>query len=162
MKLDLQQRLSLYNQYEILKRLDPDQAKTYSKYQSIVSSGFEGSYFDLFSAIDEDAVPLEVCKEVTEILNLFRALEFAQRKAGYSSQELWAKFQGFDGNDEPMHYSYAVFLVQEDGRWGELKGQNLNSHFNVLDKYRAMLREWKQRGGRYELQPEDVEAIAKA
>jgi len=48
------------------------------------------------------------------------------------------KFDGFDGNYESEYMGIAQFLVEKMGRWESFKGREFNSHFQVVDRYRAM------------------------
>ena len=44
MELSKKDRIILFNQYEILKRLDTDNAEQYEIYQDILAQGFEYNY----------------------------------------------------------------------------------------------------------------------
>ena len=49
MELTKKERLILYNQYEILKKLDPDGEENYKIDQEILINGFKANYDDLAS-----------------------------------------------------------------------------------------------------------------
>jgi uncharacterized protein YfbU (UPF0304 family) len=162
MKLDKYQRLALFNQYEILKQVDPDNREDYERNQEIVSSGFEGAYSWLAEHI-YDPVPAAVCEEVISILDMYRAFDNSQKSGGFSTTEHWAQFQGFDGNGGTGHYGFACFLLDKEGKWEELHDRPRNSHSrSTLDKYRSMLTEWKRAGERPDLSQAEIEAIARA
>ena len=48
-------------------------------------------------------------------------------------------FRGFDGNNESDHYSVALFLINDMGRFNCFKDRDLNSHFPSINDYRRML-----------------------
>jgi uncharacterized protein YfbU (UPF0304 family) len=53
----------------------------------------------------------------------------------------WArdpKFAGFDGNNEGEYMSIARFLVEELGRFQDMKGRSFNSHSPRVARYGAM------------------------
>lgn len=54
MDLTKKERLILYNQYEILKRLDPDGETLYERDQEILINGFKANYGDLVSGFMEE------------------------------------------------------------------------------------------------------------
>ncbi len=152
------ERLILANQFRILELLDPENAEGYSIKQKILHEGFMLEYDNLLLGYDE--VPEEVCREVTDILDMFRALFCAIKlhpKAAINKKH--AKFQGFDGNNEELHLAYARFLIEDLNHWEESKLPDLNSHRQVLGRYRAMLRHWMETPERFELTPEDVNRI---
>ena len=66
MELSKKDRIILHNQYEILKRLDTDNAELYEEYQGILLNGFEYLYDDIGSLLDE--VPCSVSEKVHDIL----------------------------------------------------------------------------------------------
>jgi uncharacterized protein YfbU (UPF0304 family) len=108
-------------------------------------------------------VPGEVTDEVINILNMYRAFHNSQVNGGFRSSEHWAEFQGFDGNGGSGHFGFAKFLLDTEGKWEELHSRPRNSHSSfTLDKYRAMLREWKRLDKKYDLSQAEIDAIAKA
>ena len=50
-----------------------------------------------------------------------------------------ANFAGFSANEEFKHFSAAVGLIQDEGRFGRFHGRELDSHVPCLDGYRRML-----------------------
>ena len=48
-------------------------------------------------------------------------------------------FRGFDGNNESDHYSVALFLINDMGRFNCFKDRDLNSHLPSINDYRRML-----------------------
>lgn len=52
------------------------------------------------------------------------------------------EFVGFDGNNESQYMSIAKFLTKEMQRFTRFADRELNSHCQVIDGYRRMLREF--------------------
>lgn len=94
-------------------------------------------------------IPESTANEVGHILTMWRMLAGGYEKLSESDkQDVIAeaepvggkvKFPGFDGNLEAAHLVVSMFLVEEMGRFQELKGCELNSHWPCLDSYRRML-----------------------
>lgn len=157
------ERLTLWNQYEILKHLNPDDTKEYETNQEILSHGYEQYYSEINPSIYENTTKREVSLEVEEILNVFRAIKFSCMKLGYKPKSHWAEFVGFDANDDGGQYGFAHFVRRTLGKWDELKDRPDNSHSSTsLDHYRAMLRTWRRLGEKYELMADEIEQIADA
>ncbi|WP_243395673.1 YfbU family protein [Sphingomonas oleivorans] len=163
MKLTQAERLSLWNQYEILKHVNPDDIKEYERNQEILSNGFELYYSELNPSIYESGVDEATCREVQEILNVFRAITFSCDRLKYTPKSYHAQFEGFDGNGSTGHYGFAQFLRRTLGLWDELADRPDNSHSSTsLNHYRAMVRAWDRLGGNYELDAAEIEQIADA
>ena len=54
MDLELKDRLILYNQYEILKRLDANKKEEYELNQIILFNGYKNHYDDILKGMIED------------------------------------------------------------------------------------------------------------
>lgn len=160
--LSWSERLILWNQYEILKRLEPDSVGEYEVSQEIVARGYEQFYGDLNTLVEKEGVPFEVTAEVMEILDLFRAIKFSCKKLGYSPKSSYAKFDGFDGNNEAEHYAAAQFLRGPMRRWVELEDRPDNSHHMVLPRYQRMVAAWNRQGREYDLTAKQIEEIAES
>lgn len=161
MKLTRTERLTLWNQYEILKHVDKDGAEQYEQNQEILSSGFELFYSELNQSIYEDTVSEEVGREVQDILDMFRAIKFSSDKHGYTPASLFAQFDGFDGNESTGHYGFARFVRRQQERWDELSDRPDNSHSATsLPYYRNMLQRWRDLGRGFDLTPPQIEEIA--
>jgi len=76
MKLSRIERWILANQYKILEKIDPDEAKYYANIQETLNSGYELEYDWKIDYIysDESCVSAERCREILEILSMFRDL----------------------------------------------------------------------------------------
>ena len=154
MKLTEAERLILFNQYEILSKLD-DSAKEHCELLiECLTSGYDRDFEQLVPHF-ESAQSQHVYQQVRDILQMFRALSNA---AGPDKHPA-ARFAGFDGNEETAHYAYARFLLEDRGLWKESQSNNLNTHSPVLSDYLAMLEVWNEAKEKFELSPEEIKAI---
>lgn len=161
MKLTQAERLTLWNQYEILKHLNPEEADGYEENQEILAGGYELLYPELNVSVSPEPVKDDATREVTDILNMFRAIHSSAKNRGYSPKSSYAEFDGFDGNESSGHYGYAKFVRRQQGRWDELSARPDNSHSSMsLPHYRDMLERWRNLGGDYDLTPDEIETIA--
>jgi uncharacterized protein YfbU (UPF0304 family) len=153
----------LLNQYRILEKVDPDQADSWSEAAEIVENGYTLEYDTLATGFDEEVSP-EVCREVMDILDMFRMLQNAIRPlpAASAIDRRKAEFRGFDGNAGTGHYGYARFVMEIQDRWKDVKPDDLNSHSDTLPRYRAMLSAWKESAEKTELTADDVTRILAA
>jgi uncharacterized protein len=163
-RLDLSRkdRVILFNQLLILEKLYPNEADDYAKLREAVHSGYALEYGRLAESVS-DEFSREGCKEVYDILEMHRALNFSHKKAGVRADDV--RFEGFDGNGETDQMAYARYLLKDRGLYDELqqKGYDYNSHFPKLDHYRAMLHEWRALGEkRRELSAAEIQRIISA
>jgi uncharacterized protein YfbU (UPF0304 family) len=160
------ERLQLVNQYDILAKLYPERADYYAKHRKIVEEGFTILYEELFSSVS-DAVSMEECRYVFDVLDMYRALHNSYRdladKGGIDPADL--QFEGFDGNNESKQLSLAEFL-QKDGKWVEsLKADlDLNSHSMTRHRYGEMLEKWnalgdERHGRKWKLTKDEIKHI---
>lgn len=155
------ERLTLWNQYEILKRLNPESAKEYEKNQEIVSDGYEQFYADINPSINRETVKEDVSQEVLDILDMFRAINFSCDRLKYLPKGRNAEFDGFDGNAAGPHYGLARFVRKTLGLFEEMEGRPDNSHTSSsLGTYRRMMAEWQKLGKPHQLTAEQIEQIA--
>lgn len=166
--LTVNERLVLSNQYLILEVLYPDEADRYKGMRTIVEAGYELHYNELFVGIAERGLTGEACREVMDILDMYRALNYSYKnlkdKEGVENENI--KFKGFDGNDGSGYFGYARFLVLDQRRWEEVlegrPGFELNSHSPVNDMYRRMLKEWSDLGKKFDLTSNEIKQILNA
>lgn len=138
------ERMILSNQYEILKHLDPSNAKTYDLAIEALRDGYEASYDEHapYIASDAEVLSTDECVEVMKIMSMYqhlkRSYDSLKDKADIKPHQV--EFQGFDGNNETKHMGYARFLKKED-KYGDLDGgrDRFNSHTESLPMYRRML-----------------------
>jgi len=168
MNLSRTERWMLANQYHILELLNPAEAAYYHEKREALECGYELHYEWSAEHIYKDVTTEAECHEVVEILAMFRALKDAYEampnKTGINA---WAvTFHGFDGNDrtEGKYMGYArYFCSTGGGRFTELeRGDNFNSHFAMLERYRRQLAAWKASAHVNALTEEDVRRIAAA
>lgn len=116
MELTKKDRLILINQYQILKRLDPNSAKQYDQAIEILKQG----YTLLYSQIAAEVTDAELCPDkaqvVADVIGAYKALE-AYKAANKDDKEVashpWAKFRGFHGASEAEYLAYARFLQSD-------------------------------------------------
>lgn len=151
MKLTEAQRWILINQYEIMAKRDPKDKKHCEDAIEALQSGYELHYREFANMpLDEDPITPEECREVIDILSMYRAITFSYRdledKTGITESDV--EFDGFDGNEEGKLYSYTQwFLNWGHGRFQELsKADDCNSHTQMLETYRAMFAAWEEMG----------------
>lgn len=162
MKLSRADRLMLWYQMELLKHVHPDSAKQCEEYQEVLERGYESFYGELAQHIDTEPVSAAMCNEVTEILNMYRALDASLRALKKSHSNPWVKFKGFDGNNETEQFGFASFLFDKKGHWQESADCPRNSHSATLGKYRAMLDAWRATDKSFELTDAQIEKIVTA
>jgi uncharacterized protein YfbU (UPF0304 family) len=135
------ERQTLINQYNILAKLDPDQAEDYQNNVRILREGLTIKYDDVFDVWEE--MSLDKCRYVYEVLDMFRFLRFSfddlKDKQGLTEDDI--TFKGFDGNNESQNHGLVSFM-KEQGMWTETlhKGVPLNSHsITTVSLYPRML-----------------------
>lgn len=148
MELSKKERLILYNQYEILKHLNPKNKESYENDQRILSKGYKYDYDNLVSFID-DEVSEDVSSFVYNVLQMYRSISDSyyslseEEKAQY--EKLDTEFKGFDATKETCYYEYACFLLR-DLREYEESYQNgkidTDSHKCMVDVYKRMINRW--------------------
>jgi hypothetical protein len=163
MKLTEFERLSLYNQYEIMKSLENGNQKDYENYQTILKEGNEGLYYELgdFS----EYIPKSIYDETCDILTMFRYITSSLEKLSSEEKEKLnthiLSFEGFDGNND-LHYS--VLSTTKDlnsNKWEEVKILNSHSSMSLL-RYKGMMACLKDMNkNREELTFEDLDYLCK-
>lgn len=162
MKLTKAERLILANQYRILAHLDSQDAKSYERHVEALESGFESAIEALFSSIF-DGIDSRDCSLVVRAMALYDALQRSQKNlaegAGVSTEDV--RFPGFDGNNETEYMAYARYVVEREERFTYLEpvGGSFNSHMPFVERYRAMLREWKEMGESYDLSENQIKRL---
>ena len=152
MKLTDAERLTLINQYEILKGINEDRANEYDILIKCLSDGYLKDFASQAGRLEEELSD-ETRQEVRQILDMFRALTPKGGSPGH------LKFAGFDGNDEAEHYAYASFLLKDLDLWRESREGELNSHTDMLPAYRKMLRLWSSWADQWNPTREELDAI---
>lgn len=159
LKLTKTERVILANQYRLLEALVPDEADYFAQRRQIVEKGYAIHYSEIDQWFYDEMEP-EASREVLDILNMFRALTKAARQNLSVGAKL--NFEGFDGNEEAAEFGYVTFLIETLGRFTEIDINELNSHWPMLERYRAMLAEWRECKEKYELTQAEIDRIAAA
>lgn len=159
--MDHATRLIIYNQLEILKHLNPDNAAHYKRQQAVVESGYTSRYDEVFGAVTANEASTSMQDEVWETLSMFRALHNAKQQGWTPSDPARAKFEGFDANNDD-HFYFASHLIDDCGLFVE-SAPNKNSHNNgAISRFRRMMRVWNASADKSNLTPVEAEAIIKA
>lgn len=143
------ERLLLINQFEILQRLNPEEASFYNEKIEVLREGFEYHYSDIFDELNE---PLDAqeSKFVLDILSMYRDIYFSKEKIQNYESEKLTHFRGFDYNDdrESKLGSYARFFVETLDRFQELVEdpdfESFNSHRPMIGQYKRFLSQYEQ------------------
>ncbi|WP_411749393.1 YfbU family protein [Serratia marcescens] len=166
--LSKKEKIVLINQYRILSKLFPEESSHYSELISILQNGYSIFYSQLEQWIDDD-MPMDKSKLVLNILDLYRIIEDTKRRTKDSTliKHHYSYFQGFDGNNESECLSFSHFLIKKQGKFSEqqdylIKNDNLNSHMEMSEKYKAMLGKWESIGRPYTLSVEQAIEILDA
>lgn len=138
------ERLSLINQLAILKKLEPENAEDYKNQIEILHSGYSVLYGEVFQDV-YDEMPLEECKYVFDVLDMFRNLinsfSMLTDKQGLTADDV--RFRGFDGNNESKRWAFAEYL-KKTGRWQETLVGSVNSHSTrTMSLYPEMLQRYE-------------------
>jgi uncharacterized protein YfbU (UPF0304 family) len=144
-------QLALLHRIVQLVSDDEDEGKHHGRMIEVLEHGFTGEYSDEFLSI-YDELPLDECRLVWDILDMFRVIEASVDNVGVDAvraldehAEQALRFRGFDLNDrrESRLADYAAHMVHGD-RWAELavyfddKHERGNSHAPTLDTYLRM------------------------
>ncbi len=168
MELDKKERLILHNQYLILEKLYPEQAKQYSVCREAIESGYE-LHYDWMTEFLIDPMKERECRKTLDILSMHSVMLRAATDLDLSDEiKNDVVFEGFDGNGETEYMSYAQFLILELGRFSDLKEAGpkfptFNSHYPYMDSYDRMLTVWHGLGNeRWKLTAENVNDLLAA
>ncbi len=150
MKLSLVERMLMAQNFEILAKLNPEDAESYQWRADVLQNGYEPLYPWLFEwfAKDSDVISEEQGEYVYEIPRMYDAIVWSLKQQKIELPESLAyraKFPGFDGNDEAGLLGFANHYCK-GGRYDILKqdGQIPNSHMPTRFLYEPMLREWRE------------------
>lgn len=149
------ERLILANQYEILGKLNNNQADL--DLAENLRDGHESIYngkIHVSPILSKDASEL-----VYSILGLYEAIQdsFDKLSDKGSLTLEGVKFPGFDGNHEGEYMRFVSALVDND-QFAHVKA-NRNSHSKKVSTYENMLSKWVSLGKAHSLSLDDIEAI---
>ena len=167
MDLSEKDRWMIANQLKVLEKIYPEEAKDYSTQRKAIERGYKLHYLGLTEYFDNE-MPENECKEVIDILNMYRAITFSYRKAKNKEdlEESAIRFKGFDGNEEGNQFGYTLYFIEDLGRFDELRGEakysDFNSHWPMLCKYRKMLQIWKNYEDKHSLTIAQIKELLEA
>lgn len=161
--LSIVERQILANQFKILSKMGEDSEDYITKIE-ILENGYTEQYYEIFE-VDTEEIPIEICEETSQILNMYRRINNAIEKLSDEERKSidldMLKFEGFDANNDP-HFHYMTFMVERMKLWREYKSEYLNSHspFALL-KYQKMLdyQNYLLDNDQYHLTTEDLESL---
>ncbi len=149
MELSKKDRVVLVNQFQILKRLDPENRVRYEELIDILTFGYE-IFYPKVSEYVSDGMNRKECTLVLEILDIYSMIEFYKRDNPTDQQVAeheWGRFRGFDGLSEPEYVAFARFLIETQGNFAEqLRYAASTNRFEwrtpTVPKYRRMIAAW--------------------
>lgn len=166
-QLSRTERWMLWNQFEILAQVKPDEADTYLTMKEIVENGYEWEYGNITEYIYDDRYTMrhDESLEVINILDMFSFLGYGyadlEDRSGINPVKI--KFSGFDGNNETKYMAYTYFLIERQKKFENLRNSNgYNSHTPMLSRYRRMVEAWQDSSNKYDLSKEDLIRITSA
>ncbi|EOD56665.1 YfbU family protein [Aeromonas molluscorum] len=166
MNMSHTERLILSNQYEILAKLNPEQAAQYQRASTIIEKG----YCLQILALEKDFghLDLATCQEVLDTLELHHALAISWGNLDPANQgEIAAsrlRFNGYSRSQEAALADYVCFLLEVDKRFPELDCpcDELSSDIAMREKYQRMLALWRQCPRQYKLSIQEIRNILAA
>ena len=166
MNMNHAQRLILSNQYEILKKLNPEKADYYQRCQTIIEHGYCLQLLELekeFGHLDE-----ATCREVIDTLEMHHALQVSYANLPATEvQELAASrldYIGYSRSHEKVLGDFVCFLLGVEGRLPELGKccSSLTSEIGMRDKYQRMLAAWRDCPRHYKLSIQEIRKVLNA
>lgn len=138
------ERLQLINQFRILEKLYPENAKDYAESREIIAHGYTIQYErEVFGEVWEE-MDIEECKYVFDVLDMHRTLiqsyDALTDKKGLTPDNV--RFRGFDGNNESKCWAFTEHLKKQ-GLWVETLTGGVNSHFPTKARYVNMLKKFE-------------------
>ena len=155
-ELSIYERQVLINQLEILKKLNRKEfdEKDFNNKIEALKTGYELHYQDVFEEISDETLPYDKCREVLNILVMFRGIIYSYNHLKQEKKLLKlttndVKFIGFDGNNETKQMLYTKYFISDLNRYSEIQqlcGNDFdyNSHYPMISTYRIMLDIWNR------------------
>ena len=165
MEISKNERIILYNQFEILKKLSPQEDWLISAYetnQEILLHGYKHEYGLVMEGYNDD-LPEDVSHFVWDVLQLYQIFFDSYRKLTPSEKKeidvSEIKYYGFDEKSEYQYFRYCHFILERLKRYNDIRVKGQQEHDArrpTLRKYRHMVETWKQvRTDRYGLLTKD-------
>ncbi len=167
MTFTLYQRLNLYNQYIILEKLsrlqeESNEADAYAQKAKIVKNGFSFDYSECTETIQDELSETD-CKLVWDTLNMYSVIISSYQNLetpGLSDEDVL--FHGFDGNNEHKFLDYCEYILFDLKCFAELTAngrKSFNSHSQLCERYRAMIRRWDEMDHPHQLTEEQIKIL---
>ncbi|WP_428773665.1 YfbU family protein [Vibrio sp.] len=166
MEMTNAQRLILSNQYQLMSKLDPENAAKYQRLQTIVERGYALQMRELdkhFGSLSEAE-----CREIIDIMEMYHAMQESHKmlseQDGNQVDIRRLQFLGFDIATEAHLVHYVRFVVDSEGLYPQFdkSEHHYNSHTPMLEKYRRMLTTWRNCPRQYHLSPTELAQIYNA
>ncbi len=166
MEMTNAQRLILSNQYYLMAKLTPENAAKYQRLQTIVERGYELQMHEMnkeFGCLDEDE-----CREVINVMEMYHAMQESNKMLTEEERndvdQRRLQFLGFDIATEAQLVNYVRFLVDSEGLYPQFDkaDHHFNSQMPMLDKYRRMLKTWRNCPRQYHLSAAEFKQIFNA
>ncbi|HAU31004.1 MAG: hypothetical protein XD78_0899 [Desulfotomaculum sp. 46_296] len=164
MGLSSLERVMLINQYKILEKLYPDEASHYQRLIKVLERGYELHYDRIYEDLWEEMSAAE-CKEVLEIIDLYRVLAATLDKYGDNPivKKEDVRFPGFDSGSEAKQLFFTQYFLHDLVRFKALHSPDgqYDSREPMLPVYRKMLQVWYRFPNRFSLTLEQVLLVLK-
>ena len=148
MSLDKKDRLIIAGQLRILEALHPKEAAHYRQCRIAVEEGYELHYSGLLEPI-QDPMSMVDCREIQVVLEMHCQLKNALDRLGKIKgiKKGDVRFRGFHEGSESRQLGYARFVIDELGRYDELRDKKQKGDFAsdtpMLPVYRRMIVNWR-------------------
>lgn len=150
-KLNKVERAQFIYLLKILKN-QGDEDYDYDNMIKALEYGFELHYSDVFECLFDEELPADKCREVLDILEMYRGIIYSYNNLKREGQleklkDEDVRFKGFDGNNETKQMSYTDYFIKDLDRYAEIEELShgyYNSHCQMLPKYHAMLAKWDE------------------
>ncbi|WP_067705718.1 MULTISPECIES: YfbU family protein [unclassified Erwinia] len=164
MEMTAPQRLILANQYKIMSMLDPDNAESYRRQQTIIERGYGLQMRELdreFGALSEAQ-----CRTLIDIMEMHHALHVSWTNLKDPSviEARRLMFHGFDAATEAQLLGYVRFMVHVEGRYTHFDSSlhGFNAQTPMWEKYQRMLTVWHTCPRQYHLSANEIAQIINA
>lgn len=160
------ERLILSNQYDILAKLNPEQAEVYQRASTIIKRGYSLQILELEKQLGY--LDVTTCQEIIDTLEMHHALAISWGNLGSAVQNgvdaNRLRFNGYSRSQEQPLAEYVCFLLESDKRFPDLQCpcDELSSDIAMRGKYQRMLTIWRQCPRQYKLSIQEIQKIVTA
>lgn len=144
------------------KKKEKGEEEKWRRFAKIVRGGFEREYEKIEAFVNPgEPLPKKDCKEVREILEMYEAIQFSfQRLDSPSIEEEDVAFLGFDDDSRGAYARYLTGIGQEISPLNT--GDGFIGHNPMLEKYRKMLKSWKNMREEQKLTEDEIKELLEA